>query len=69
MARKILRRRQVEEITGRKKSALYADIRAGRFPQPVRIGSDSPNGAVGWYADEVEAWLESRQRTSVGEAA
>lgn len=32
--------------------------RAGRFPQRVQLGDNS----VGWRADEIDAWLESRPR-------
>lgn len=56
MVRKILRRRQVEEATGLSKSAIYQNIADGRFPKPVPI----TDKAVGWLADEVEAWQADR---------
>jgi prophage regulatory protein len=31
---------------------------AGKFPQRVQLGPNS----VGWFEDEIEAWLEGRQR-------
>jgi len=40
------------------RKTIYNWTRKGLFPEPVQIG---PN-KIGWYADEVEAWLESRPR-------
>ncbi len=52
----ILRRRQVEELTGLARSTIYELIKSGAFPAPVRIGKR----AVGWPYREVKAWIESR---------
>lgn len=52
----ILRRRQVEELTGLARSTIYELIKNGAFPPPVRLGKR----AVGWLYREVEAWIESR---------
>lgn len=43
-------------ITGKSRSSIYRDIRAGTFPQPVKIGPRS----VAWKSGDVEAWLTSR---------
>lgn len=56
MARKIIRRRIVEERTGLCRSDLYAKIARGEFPKPVRLGPQ----AVGWVEAEVEAWIADR---------
>jgi prophage regulatory protein len=55
-ATRILRRRQVEAITGWARSTIYQGIADGRFPRPIRLGGRS----VGWLADEVEQWLQDR---------
>jgi prophage regulatory protein len=39
--------------TGRSRSSIYADVQAGLFPAPIKIGPC----AVGWLESEVEAWL------------
>lgn len=44
----------VERVTGRKKSAIYADP---SFPRPIRLGSRS----VGWLSSEVAAWIADRK--------
>lgn len=53
----ILRRPQVEQIIGLGRSKLYAMIRDGSFPKPVRLTEK----AVGWRASDVAAWLASRE--------
>jgi prophage regulatory protein len=55
---KIYRLPKVLEFTGKKKSALYADIAAGKFSKPIPL---SPDGrAVGWLESELLAW-QARQ--------
>ena len=45
----ILRRKQVQALTGLSRSTLYLRIAQGVFPRPVSLGAR----AVGWPADEV----------------
>jgi prophage regulatory protein len=35
------------------------------FPSPVQLGPNS----IAWMADEIDAWLASRQRAQIHEAA
>ena len=42
--------------TGKSRSAVYADISAGSFPSPVRIG----RRAVGWLESEINEWIRVR---------
>lgn len=51
-----LRLKRVVELTGKSKSQIYADGRAGTFPMWVRIGPNS----TAWRAADVFAWIESR---------
>ena len=53
---RLLRRRQVEEITGMSRSSIYRLMQDGEFPRPVRIGP----AAVRWRVSDLSAWLESR---------
>ncbi|WP_306131335.1 helix-turn-helix transcriptional regulator [Roseivivax marinus] len=61
MTDRILRRPEVERITGLSKSTLYRMIARGDFPAPARIGER----AVGWHSRIVIDWLttaaESRE--------
>ncbi|WIM06848.1 MAG: AlpA family transcriptional regulator [Candidatus Nitricoxidivorans perseverans] len=52
----IIRRRRVEAKTALPRSSLYAKIKAGDFPPPIRLG---PN-TVGWIEAEVDSWLSAQ---------
>lgn len=40
-------------------------VESGGFPKPIKIGAR----AVAWRSDEVDAWIESRTRSTVGDTA
>lgn len=50
----ILRRRKVEKRVGLTRSPIYARIKDGTFPKPIRLGNGR---AVGWIEAEIDAWL------------
>ena len=52
---RLLRRREVEKITGIGRSSIYRLMKKGKFPRRVRIGSN----AVRWRLSEIMAWLKS----------
>lgn len=60
---RLLRRDEVESRCGITRSTLYRWMRAGRFPEPLRVGPC----AVRWPASEIEEWLAERPRAT-GEA-
>lgn len=49
----ILRRREVESLTGLSRSTIYSRIKAGTFPPPVPLGPRS----VGWRLADIQAFL------------
>ncbi len=53
---KIIRLKDVIEITGLSRSTIYARMSIGEFPVSVNLGGN----AVGWVSSEVCAWLENR---------
>lgn len=57
--------RRVSEITGMPRSSVYAAIKAGKFPPPIRIGAK----AVAWLETDLEAWQASCQRRTSAEGA
>ncbi|MCX6539229.1 MAG: AlpA family phage regulatory protein [Acidobacteria bacterium] len=61
---KILRLPEVIEITQRRRSTIYADIKAGRFPKPLPLGPR----ARGWLADDIEKWIRSCAESRQGAA-
>ena len=56
MSDRLLRRRQVEEITGMGRSSIYRLMQSGAFPWPVRVGRT----AVRWRESDITGWLESQ---------
>ena len=52
---RLLRRREVEKITGVSRASIYRLMRSGRFPLPVRV-SDT---AVRWKESDINSWIDS----------
>ena len=59
----LITRFEVERLASISRAAIYAQMSAGTFPRPVKIGPQ----AVRWRKDEVLTWIETRPRT--GQAA
>ena len=57
---RILRRPEVESLTGLSRSTIYAMISEGSFPSPLKIGKR----AVGWQDSDLSSWISSRQRNN-----
>ena len=55
MANRILKRPEVERLTGMSASSIYAKMRAGTFPAARRLGP----GSVGWLESDLDAWMEA----------
>ena len=53
---RLLRRREVEELTGLSRASIYRLMRSGRIPLPVRVSAT----AVRWKASDITAWIQSR---------
>ena len=58
MARKLLRTPAVSERIGLSGPQIWRLEKAGNFPARVQISA----GAIGWYEDEIDAWIEARPR-------
>lgn len=55
----LLRRADVELLTGLSRSSIYRLISEGSFPRPVKVGER----AVRWPASAIEAWRAARPAT------
>ena len=53
---KLLRREEVEERFGVSRSRIYYEMRAVRFPEPVKIGQR----AVRWRVSDLDKWDRNR---------
>jgi len=56
MEMRFLRLKSVIQITGKSRSAIYNDIKAGTFPRPIQLGVR----AVAWPSTSIEAWQADR---------
>ncbi|MCY4554903.1 MAG: AlpA family phage regulatory protein [Chloroflexi bacterium] len=56
MVRELMRREEVEERFGVSRSWIYCEMRAGRFPEPVKIGKRS----VRWRVVDLDEWAAGR---------
>ncbi len=50
----LLRRGEVETLTGMSRSVIYTRIREGSFPKPVQIAPHS----VRWRMADVQDWID-----------
>ena len=53
---KIVRRSDVESITGLSRSSIYAMMASNSFPKNIKLGERS----VGWLESEIQDWLTKR---------
>jgi prophage regulatory protein len=60
VATRLIRLSELHELVGLQKSAIYEMVKDGSFPAPVRLGIR----AVAWRSDHVQAWINSRPRTT-----
>lgn len=56
----LLRLDAVEARTGLKKSAIYAGMKAGTFPQCVKLGPR----ASAWSSSSIDEWIAGRIRAA-----
>lgn len=52
----LLRLRKVMELTGRRKTSIYGDIKNGVFPKPIKIGKRS----IAWTMSSISSWISSK---------
>ncbi len=52
----LLRRNQVEAITGLARSTIYKLIKAGSFPKPIQL----TDRAVAWPSNLVDSWVSEK---------
>lgn len=54
--KKLIRLRDVQQMTGLARSTIYAYIAADNFPKQVKLGQR----CVAWHVDDIESWIDSR---------
>ena len=54
--KRLIRIKRVIDKTGRSRSSLYADVKAGLFPSPIEIGPRS----VAWLESDIDQWIDEK---------
>ena len=57
--------KEAEARTGKSRVQIWRDVKSGIFPAPIVLGPNS----VGWYEDELVAYVDSRPRVNYAPAA
>lgn len=60
MAVKLIRINTVVDMTGKSRSAIYADIASGNFPNSISIGARS----VAWNEAAINEWIRLKMEES-----
>lgn len=60
---RFMRLPEVLALCGKSKSSIYASIKKGAFPAPVKLSSRSS----AWIRSEIAAWAETRVKVSRAE--
>jgi predicted DNA-binding transcriptional regulator AlpA len=58
MQPRLLKMDEVMALTGKSRSAIYAAIRKGTFPAPVKIS----DRAIAFHKSEITAWMKALAR-------
>ena len=61
----LLRRKQVEQLTGLSRSSIYSAMQCGAFPKPIRLLGRS----VAWTQSSVDQWIAARIAAAEHDAA
>jgi prophage regulatory protein len=56
----LIRISEVVARTGRKRQSLYSEMKAGRFPRPIKLNSHN----VAWLESEVDDWVKRERERS-----
>lgn len=65
MTKRVLRRPEVENVTGLSRSTIYARMEQGTFPQAIPLGGR----LVGWLESDINNWIDQRVTTATQSAA
>jgi len=62
---KLLSINDVSELISRSKSSIYADIKKGVFPPPVKIGTKISR----WREDAINEWIKALPLSNLGSSS
>ncbi len=56
MTDRILRQKDVQDITGLSRSTIYRHVNAGTFPAPIQL----TDRLIGWHSTIISDWVAAR---------
>ena len=60
---RLLKRKQVQDLTTLSKTSIYKLVGEGTFPKPIKLGAK----AVAWRESDIIDWIRRRVEISRGE--
>ncbi|GKX51553.1 helix-turn-helix transcriptional regulator [Budvicia aquatica] len=63
--KKLLSLKTVLELCSISRSSVYRQIKAGYFPEPVRVTGGVNARRVAWREEDILRWLSERQNVSL----
>ncbi|WP_341875241.1 helix-turn-helix transcriptional regulator [Enterobacter hormaechei] len=69
---RLIKIQMVLELCAMSRATLYRQIKAGHFPEPVRLTggeNDQSNStrAIAWREEEILQWIKSRQKVPLAQ--
>ncbi|EHD8556445.1 AlpA family transcriptional regulator [Salmonella enterica] len=69
---RLIKLKTVLEYCAFSRATLYRQIKAGHFPEPVRLtggiaSTNESSRAVAWREEEIQQWIANRQKVSLAE--
>ncbi|WP_072012285.1 AlpA family transcriptional regulator [Rahnella sp. WP5] len=69
---RLIKLKTVLEYCAFSRATLYRQVKAGHFPEPVRLTGgfgdvDTPSRSVAWREEEILQWIASRQKVPLSD--
>ncbi|MDH0062283.1 MULTISPECIES: helix-turn-helix transcriptional regulator [Enterobacteriaceae] len=61
----LIKIKTVLEMCAVSRATLYRQIKAGYFPEPVRLTEGKSSRSVAWRKEEVQDWIANRQKVNL----
>lgn len=62
---RLIKIQTVLEVCVVSRATLYRQIKAGYFPEPVRLTGGKSSRSVAWREEEIQNWIAERQKVNL----
>jgi len=62
---RLIKIKTVLEVCAVSRATLYRQIKAGYFPEPVRLTGGKSSRSVAWREEDVQNWIAARQTVNL----